>query len=157
MWLNSQDFLLRTQNEALRGHSITTWTKWGGRGHKMSVFVHANGIKTVHARGGGQKMAKFCCWMTPFQRWHFFYLGVETVNRYLVSSVIKIYIWNFQARKRRRLMKIQMVLWALKRWIGCWMKPAIRQRKYIDGKKNYKTIVFCFENCLNVNFLHLPV
>ena len=26
----------------------------------MSVFVHAQGIKTVHARGGGQKMAKFC-------------------------------------------------------------------------------------------------
>ena len=32
------------------------------RGQKMSVFVHAQGIKTVHAggRGGGQKMAKFC-------------------------------------------------------------------------------------------------
>ena len=34
----------------------------------MSVFVHAQGIKTVHAGGGGQKMAKFCprsCWMPP--------------------------------------------------------------------------------------------
>ena len=27
-------------------------------GQKMSVFVHALGIKTVHA-GGGQKIAKF--------------------------------------------------------------------------------------------------
>ena len=26
----------------------------------MSVFVHGLGIKTVHAGGGGQKMAKFC-------------------------------------------------------------------------------------------------
>ena len=32
----------------------------GGGGQKMSVFVHAQGIKTVHAGGGGQKMAKFC-------------------------------------------------------------------------------------------------
>ena len=34
---------------------------WGGGGPKMSVFVLAQGIKTVHARGGGgQKKAKFC-------------------------------------------------------------------------------------------------
>ena len=47
--------------EARRGHSITTWTRWGGGGQKMSVFVHAQGIKTVHAgEGGGQKMAKSC-------------------------------------------------------------------------------------------------
>ena len=36
----------------------------GGRRHaatKLSVLVHAQGIKTVHAGGGGsQKMAKFC-------------------------------------------------------------------------------------------------
>ena len=32
----------------------------GGGGQKMFVFVHANGIKTVHAGGWvGQKMAKF--------------------------------------------------------------------------------------------------
>ena len=31
----------------------------GGGGQKMSVFVHAQGLKTVQARGG-QKMAKFC-------------------------------------------------------------------------------------------------
>jgi hypothetical protein len=30
------------------------------RGEGVSVFVHAQGIKTVHAGGGGQKMAKFC-------------------------------------------------------------------------------------------------
>ena len=27
----------------------------GGRGKKMSVFVHAQDIKTLHARGGGVK------------------------------------------------------------------------------------------------------
>ena len=51
----------------LRVHSITTWTRWGGQ--KMYVFVHAQGIKTVHAGRGGQKKAKFCprsCWMTPY-------------------------------------------------------------------------------------------
>ena len=31
----------------------------GGGGQKMSVFVHAQGIKTVQKGGGGQKMAKF--------------------------------------------------------------------------------------------------
>ena len=32
----------------------------GEGGQKMSVFVHAQGIKTVTAWGGGQKIAKFC-------------------------------------------------------------------------------------------------
>ena len=32
--------------------------KMRGEGQKMSVFVHAQGVKTVHAGGGrGQKMA----------------------------------------------------------------------------------------------------
>ena len=30
----------------------------GGGGQKMSVFVHAQGIKAVHARGGGAKNGK---------------------------------------------------------------------------------------------------
>ena len=30
----------------------------GGRGQKMSVFVHAQGIKTVQGRGGGSKKGK---------------------------------------------------------------------------------------------------
>ena len=29
-----------------------------GRGSKMSVFVHTQGIKTVHAGGGGSKNGK---------------------------------------------------------------------------------------------------
>ena len=37
----------------IRGHSITTWTSWGG-GQKMSVFVHAQGIKTVQVGGVGK-------------------------------------------------------------------------------------------------------
>ena len=32
----------------------------GEGGQKMSVFVHAKGIKTVHTGVGGSKMAKFC-------------------------------------------------------------------------------------------------
>ena len=38
----------------------------------MSVFVHAQGIKTVHAGRGGQKMAKkipHSCWMPPLGIW----------------------------------------------------------------------------------------
>ena len=47
--------------KVLRGHSTTTWTTRGGGGQKMSIFVHAQGIKTVHAGGGGvKKMAKLC-------------------------------------------------------------------------------------------------
>ena len=36
---------------SVRGHSITTWTRWG-EGSKMSFFVHVGGWV--------QKMAKFC-------------------------------------------------------------------------------------------------
>ena len=41
------------------GHSITTWTRLGGGGQKMSVFVHAQGIKTVHAERGGGGVKKW--------------------------------------------------------------------------------------------------
>ena len=34
--------------------------KMKGGGQKMSVFIHAQVTKTVHAGGWGQKMAKFC-------------------------------------------------------------------------------------------------
>jgi hypothetical protein len=45
------------ENSYIRGQSITTWTRWGGGGgcQKMSVSVHAEGIKTLHAGGGGVK------------------------------------------------------------------------------------------------------
>ena len=46
----------------IRGHSINTWTRvlrGRGGGQKMSVFFHAQGIKTVHAgEGGGSKNGK---------------------------------------------------------------------------------------------------
>ena len=38
---------------------FNNYVKKMGRG-SMSVFVHAQGIKTVNAEGGGQKMAKLC-------------------------------------------------------------------------------------------------
>ena len=47
---------LHTLPSIARGHSITTrafWTWWGGQ--KISVFVHAHGIKTVHVGGEGIK------------------------------------------------------------------------------------------------------
>ena len=47
--------------KCLRGHSITTNGQDEGEGgQKKSVFVHAQGIKTVHAGREGQKVAKFC-------------------------------------------------------------------------------------------------
>ena len=58
-----------TTIKLIRGHSITTLTRWRGDCQRISVFLHAQGMKIVHARGGGgQKMAKICsrsCWMTP--------------------------------------------------------------------------------------------
>ena len=50
------------------GHSITTWTRWGGRGSKNVCFCPRSGYKNCPCRGGGRKMAKFCprsCWMPP--------------------------------------------------------------------------------------------
>ena len=48
----------------LRGPFNNNVAKMRGRGgQKMSVFVHAQGMKTVHTGwvvGEGQKMAKFC-------------------------------------------------------------------------------------------------
>ena len=80
-----------------KGAFNTTRTRWGGRGSKMSVFVHAQGIKTVQTEGGGvYKMAKFCprsCWMTPKKQksrhWHINiidileWLSLLKVGRYL--------------------------------------------------------------------------
>ena len=51
---------------AVRGHSITTWTRWGS---KNVCFCPCSGYKNCPRRGGGQKMVKLCprsCWMTPF-------------------------------------------------------------------------------------------
>ena len=60
-------FSLRGTLLTLRGHSITTWTRWG-EVVKKCLFLSTLRvlIKTVHA--GGQTMAKFCprsCWMLP--------------------------------------------------------------------------------------------
>jgi hypothetical protein len=42
----------------VRGHSITMDKMMGGGGQKMSVFVHAQSIESVHAGGGGSKIGK---------------------------------------------------------------------------------------------------
>ena len=63
-------YLQQADKNELRDHSITTWTRWGGKGSKNVCFVHAQGISTVYTGGGGsEKIAKFCprsCWMTPW-------------------------------------------------------------------------------------------
>ena len=41
-------FMCSWNKKTFRGHSITRWTRWGGRGQKMSVTEHAQDIKTVH-------------------------------------------------------------------------------------------------------------
>ena len=52
---------MRDKREAFRGPFNNYVDKMGGEGggQKMFVFVHTQGIKTVHA-GGVSKMAKFC-------------------------------------------------------------------------------------------------
>ena len=37
----------------IRGHSITTWTRWGGRGTKNVCFCPRLGYKNCPRRGGG--------------------------------------------------------------------------------------------------------
>ena len=47
--------------------------RWGG-GQKMSVFVHAECIKTPRRGDGDQKMAKFCpssCWLAPSVEYYY--------------------------------------------------------------------------------------
>ena len=65
----------------------------GERGSKMSVFVHAQGIETVHPRReggwGGQKMAKFCprsCWMTPYYVFRNYFNGWNTPGKDLIDA-----------------------------------------------------------------------
>ncbi len=50
------------QNRQTNGKEseINRWKRGGGRGKKMAVFGHVQGIKTIHGGVGGQKMAKFC-------------------------------------------------------------------------------------------------
>ena len=56
----------------LGGHSMTTWTRRGGRWSKNSLFLSTIRVKTVHVEvGGGQKRAKLCPrshWM-PLWQW----------------------------------------------------------------------------------------
>ena len=52
------------------GHSITTWTRWGG-GVKKYPFCWRLRYKKC-PRGGGQKRAKLCprsCWMPPIHNY----------------------------------------------------------------------------------------
>ena len=45
----------------IRGHSMTTWTKRGGRWFKKSLFLSTFRVKNVHVEvGSGQKRAKLC-------------------------------------------------------------------------------------------------
>ena len=77
----------------------------GGGGQKMSVFVHGQGIKTVHA---GSKMAKFCprsCWMPPKPKssgyqWKKASLGVRS-PRYVLCTLYSTR--NKQATRQRLL------------------------------------------------------
>ena len=48
-----KEILLKNVKFGLRGQDE------GGRGSKKFAFVHAQGIKTVHAEGGGQKWQNY--------------------------------------------------------------------------------------------------
>ena len=47
----------------------------GGGGRKMSVFVHAQGIKTVNAGGGGKKWQNSVHVVSTFKVQNLLYLG----------------------------------------------------------------------------------
>ena len=56
----------------VRGHSMTTWTRRGGRWSKKSLFLSTFRVKNVRVEvSGGQKRAKLCPrshWMPPFDQ-----------------------------------------------------------------------------------------
>ena len=70
-YVSGMDSVVAWQLDILIAQVATDWsikTSCGYDTTTMFVFVHAQGIKTVHAGGGDQKMAKLCprsCWMTP--------------------------------------------------------------------------------------------
>ena len=70
-----------------------------GEGSKMSVFVHAQGIKTVHAVGGegGQTMPTFCprnCWMTLLGHLHSTYLEATHIeNNDIIKEAKSVSKW----------------------------------------------------------------
>ena len=86
----------------------------GGRGKKMSIFVHAQGVKTVHAGGRGQKMTKFCphnCWMPlnvnlqvlafSEQNWFMNRIGSNFTSVLWVSIVFSMEVMHFSAKRGR--------------------------------------------------------
>ena len=51
-----------------RGHTITTWTRWGGggRGSKNVCFCPRSGCKNCPRKGGGSKICPRSYWMPPY-------------------------------------------------------------------------------------------
>ena len=68
-WLIPKTSFFFVPND-LRGHSITTWTRWGERGSKNVCVCPRSGYKNCPPwRGGGQKTSKLCPrsrWTTPY-------------------------------------------------------------------------------------------
>ena len=98
------------KNWSVRGHSISAWTRWGGMGQKMSVFVHSQGIKTVQTGSVGQKMAKFSprsCWMPQ-----------NTCLKWLWSCTKLLLIYQ---TKRLKFMSSEHRCFNFKAWIS-WSK-----------------------------------
>ena len=75
----------------LRGHSITTWTRWGGEGVKNVWFCPRSGYENCPRRGGGgQKMAKFwprSCWMSPLKSTQYIQ---EACAKYFAVHILKL-------------------------------------------------------------------
>ena len=103
----------------LRGNSITTWIRWGRKGgkggggvQKMSIFVHAQGIRIVHVGGGGQIKAKFyprSCWMPP------------KVQLFVIQCIFSCGVLNFRNQKLVRYLHkcqhpVQWVAWLMLWW-----------------------------------------
>ena len=62
--INTTQFYYLVNSDAIRGHSITKWTRWGGEGVKKNLFLSTLRVYKLSTQGG-QKMAKFCprsCW-----------------------------------------------------------------------------------------------
>ena len=91
------------------GHSITTWTRWGGRGSKNVCFCPRSGCKNCpHREQGGAKMARFCprtYWMIPYS-----------------NKQMKLHFWSqatlcFMSKKHISLMLL-LLLWKDQNWLA---------------------------------------
>ena len=129
------DFPIQIQRRLvgmLWGHSVTTWTRWGGRGSKMSVFVHAQGINLSTQGKKRQKsvhvVVECPLWWSTMGPVHF-----EVAFKFMCRCNSSIYFLFFQV--------------LVNQWKIRWFNS-----RYLD--ENAKWVLSHFERLVGTKWIH---